>query len=109
MSAWLVMSLGAMFVAAVALVAAASGAWGAALPAELARPAPVPWAWRAAWPLVRRFAHAIGPWLSAQQRDRLRQLLGRAGLDRVMSAEHVVAAQAVSALNRHAPNSKGLG
>lgn len=97
MSAWLVMSLGAMFVAAVALVAAASGAWGAALSPEPARPAPVPWAWRAAWPLVRRFAHAIGPWLSAQQRDRLRQLLGRAGLDRVMSAEHVVAAQAVAA------------
>jgi len=46
---------------------------------------------------VRRLAHAIGPWLGAQQRERLRELLGRAGLDRAMSAEHVVAAQVVAA------------
>lgn len=97
MSAWLVMSLAAMFVAAVALVAAASGAWAAALPAERARPAPLPLAWRAAWPLLRRLAHATGPWVGAQQRERLRELLGRAGLDRAMAAEHVVAAQAAAA------------
>ena len=97
MNAWLVMSLAAMFVAAVALVAAASGAWAAALPAESARPVPLPLAWRVAWPLVRRLAHAIGPWLGAQHRERLRALLGRAGFDRTMSSEHVVAAQAVAA------------
>lgn len=97
MSPWLLMSLAAMFVAAAALVAAASGAWAAARPAEPARPAPLPLAWRAAWPVVCRLAHVVGPWLGAQQRERLRERLGRAGLDRALSAEHVVAAQAVSA------------
>ena len=97
MNAWLLLSFAAMFVAVMALVACLAHAWAHRSPLDQAPPVPPPWAWRPVWPIVRRLAPVVGPWTSALQRQRLRELLGRAGLDRAISAEQLVAAQCLAA------------
>lgn len=97
MSGTLLGTLGAMLVAVLALVGALAGAWSAPLRPLSAHAGPPPRAWRPAWPLVRRLAPMIAPWLAAGQRERLRDALARAGLDRAVSAEQLVAVQCVGA------------
>lgn len=97
MNGWLLLSLAAIFVAVVALLAALASAWSRPLPRPLASAAALPPLWRPAWPLVRRLAPVADNLMSALQRERLRELLARAGLDRTLAAEELIAAQVVAA------------
>lgn len=97
MNGWLLLSLAAIFVAVVALLAALASAWSRPLPPPIASAAALPPLWRPAWPLVRRLAPVAGSLMSALQRERLRELLARAGLDRTLAAEELIAAQVVAA------------
>lgn len=98
MNGWLLLSLAAIFVAILSLLAALTSAWSRLPPRPAAPAGALPPLWRPAWPLVRRLAPVAGRPMSALQRERLRTLLARAGLDRVLAAEDLVAAQAVSAV-----------
>lgn len=97
MNGWLLLSLAAIFVAVVALLAALASAWSRPLPPPIASAAALPPLWRLAWPLVRRLAPVADNLMSALQRERLRELLARAGLDRTLAAEELIAAQVVAA------------
>mgnify|MGYP001032315826 CR=1 FL=1 len=99
MSASLIASLGAAFIAVLAMVAALAGAWSAPLRPLPSHAVPPPHAWRFAWPLVRRLAPVVAPWLSAGQRERARDALARAGLDRAIDAEQFLAAQCMGAVS----------
>ncbi|MCO5108389.1 MAG: type II secretion system F family protein [Burkholderiaceae bacterium] len=96
MSGWLLLSLAAIFVAIVALLAALASAWTGPLPPELVPASALPPLWRPAWPLVRRLAPTAGKRMSAVQRERLRDALSRAGLDRAVAPEQLLAAQVVA-------------
>ncbi len=98
MSASLVLALAALFVAVAAAVAAFAGAWLAPLPPASIHSVAPPRAWRAAWPLLRRLGRVLAPWLGAQQRERLREQLTRADLDRAIEPEQLLAAQCLAAL-----------
>lgn len=98
MSGRLLLSLGAIFVAIVALLLSLASAWSRPLPQAPVPTVPLPLFWRPAWPFVRRLAPAAGRWISALQRERLHELLSRAGLDRAVAPEQLVAAQAVAAV-----------
>ena len=98
MNGWLLVSLAAIFVAIVALLAALASAWSRPLPQANAPAMALPPMWRLAWPLVRRLGPAVGKRMSALQRERLHELLCRAGLDRAVTPEQLVAAQAVAAV-----------
>ncbi len=97
MNAWLLLSLAAIFVAMLALLAALASAWSRPLPRPFAPAAALPPLWRPAWPLVRRLAPLAGRPMSALQYERLHELLARAGLDRVLAPQELIAAQVVAA------------
>ena len=97
MNSGLLLPLGALFVAVLALCAALAHAWALPVPPSLGPTAPLPWAWRPMWPIVRRVAPVVAPWIGARHRERLRGLLARGGLDRAIGPEPFVAAQCVAA------------
>ena len=97
MNSALLLSLAALFAAVVALFAALAHAWAVPVPPTPGPAAPLPWAWRPAWPLVRRVAPVLAPWIGARHRERLRGLLARGGIDRAIGPEQFVAAQCVAA------------
>lgn len=97
MSTDLPFSLAALFVAVVALCAALAHAWAVPVPPIPGPVAPLPWAWRPVWPVVRRVAPVLAPWIGVRHRERLRERLARAGLDRAIGPEQFVAAQGVAA------------
>ena len=72
MNSALLLSLAALFAAVVALFAALAHAWAVPVPPTPGPAAPLPWAWRPAWPLVRRVAPVLAPWIGARHRERLR-------------------------------------
>src|SRR5690606_9385400 len=92
------LSMAALFAAVVALFAALAHAWALPVPPSPSPAAPLPWAWQPAWPLVRRVAPVLAPWIGARHRERLRALLARGGLDRAVGPEQFVAAQCVAAV-----------
>ncbi len=96
---WLSLTLAAVFVAVLALLGAIRAAWPDPGPAAAtAGLGSLPWPWRIAWPLLRRLAPAFGPLVGVAQRERLRERLGRAGFDRVLGPEQVVAAQCAATI-----------
>jgi tight adherence protein C len=96
MNAWLVLASIASFGAVVVLCVALGQAWAAPMPPQPAHAAPVPPAWRPWWPLLRRLAPALAPWIGTPQRERLRNLLARADLDRAIGVEQFVAGHCVA-------------
>lgn len=99
MSAWLLVSLGATFIA-VALSSWALLVAGSNVARPVARESAerLPWGWRLGWPVVARLAPAAARFVGAARRERLRAALARAGLDAELGPEHLVAAQLVLAL-----------
>lgn len=96
MNAWLAVTLAAAFAAALLGFASLAHARPPADPVPSESHARLPWAWRAAWPAIRRLAGAFAPWVGPAQRARLRERLACAGLDPVLLPEHFLAAQVLS-------------
>ncbi|RPH59253.1 MAG: hypothetical protein EHM83_16070, partial [Burkholderiales bacterium] len=95
-SPWL--SLAALFAAVVALCVALAHAWAVPVPPQPGPAAPLQWPWRPAWPIVRRLAPVLAPWIGARLRERLRDLLARGALDRAIGPEQFVAGQCIAAV-----------